>query len=153
MNEFNFTSPDNIWIFGVIAVSFLAGCVYRLCTLLARDARNHQDPAALDLSQRYGRELEHVKQLHNELIQARQSVESRALVEGLDKSPEDLGVDPFKLANSGASIKVLMSRCRLSRAEAELVFSVHGAGAGRKPAKVKTDSSAPQQLPKFALTA
>ena len=153
MNEFSSTSADTIWIFGVIAVSFLAGCVYRLCTLLARDTYIHQSPAALDLSQRYGQELEHVKQLHNELIEARQSVESRALVDGLGKSPEDLGIDPFKIANSGASIDVLMSRCRLSRAEAELVFSVHGAGAGRKPAKAKSKPSAPQQLPQHALTA
>jgi hypothetical protein len=34
--------------------------------------------------------------------------------------------DPLALARAGASVQVLMQRCALSRAEAELVISVHG---------------------------
>ena len=37
--------------------------------------------------------------------------------------------DPLKLARAGAGPEVLMARCRLSRAEAELVISVHGTKA------------------------
>ena len=33
--------------------------------------------------------------------------------------------DPVKLARGGADIETIMSRCKLSRAEAELVHSVH----------------------------
>lgn len=34
--------------------------------------------------------------------------------------------DPLALARAGATVQVLMQRCALSRAEAELVISVHG---------------------------
>ena len=39
-------------------------------------------------------------------------------------------LDPVFLARTGAGVEALMARCDLSRAEAELVFSVHGAGEG-----------------------
>jgi len=38
-------------------------------------------------------------------------------------------IDPLKLARAGAGPEVLMARCGLSRAEAELVLSVHGTKA------------------------
>ncbi len=38
--------------------------------------------------------------------------------------------DPLALARRGAGAEVLMSRCGLSRAEADLVISVHGKDAG-----------------------
>lgn len=38
-------------------------------------------------------------------------------------------VDPLALARAGASVQALMQRCALSRAEADLVISVHGGKA------------------------
>jgi hypothetical protein len=40
---------------------------------------------------------------------------------------KDTPVNPVQLARSGVKVDVLMSRCGLSRAEADLVLSVHGA--------------------------
>jgi len=191
MNEFAPISLDSVWIIGAIAVSFFSGCVYRLCVLLGRDTRadGSNETTAEDLNSRYDRELRHVRQLQNELLQVRRAVEQRAPggAPGAGESaetaqtarppefvdpaafvklaiparpaacakpaapakPAELGIDPFKLAVSGASIKVLMNRCRLSRAEAELVFSIHGAGSGRKVGPVRRASHASRQ----ALTA
>jgi len=140
MNELHTIAVDNAWVFGAIAVSFFAGCVYRLCIILSREGRAGADHNSEidDLNHRYDQEMRHIRQLQNELIQVRQAVEQRT-APGPAKAPPrpaDLGIDPFKLAISGASIEVLMNRCRLSRAEAELVYSVHGAGAGRKPSPI-----------------
>ncbi|MFT5172966.1 MAG: hypothetical protein ACI8W7_001134 [Gammaproteobacteria bacterium] len=40
---------------------------------------------------------------------------------------KDTPVNPVQLARTGVKVDVLMSRCGLSRAEADLVLSVHGA--------------------------
>jgi len=197
MNEFTPISLDNAWIIGAIAVSFFAGCVYRLCVLLGREAQagGSNDTDCEDRNSRYDREMLHVRQLQDELLQVRRAVEQRTSVgapgagmstpaapparppEFIDPTefarpvelaepaefaksadpakaaepakPAELGIDPFKLAVSGASIKVLMNRCRLSQAEAELVFSIHGAGSGRKANPVRRAARASRQ----ALTA
>lgn len=47
--------------------------------------------------------------------------------------PPARSTDPLALARAGASVQVLMQRCALSRAEADLVISVHG-GKGRAAA-------------------
>ena len=46
--------------------------------------------------------------------------------------PQPAPFNPVQLARKGAKADVLMSRCGLSRAEADLVLSVHGAAAAQK---------------------
>lgn len=154
MNEFQAIPVDSLWLSGAVAVSFFAGCVYRLCILLSRnspvEAGREDDLEAIQ--NRYQQEMRHIRQLQKELIEVRQAVAQRTpTVQARARAPAqpaELGIDPFKLAIAGAGIEVLMSRCRLSRAEAELVYSVHGAGAGRKSA------SRPQvHTPRHPLTA
>jgi hypothetical protein len=41
-------------------------------------------------------------------------------------APSTMCSDPLALARAGTTVQVLMQRCALSRAEAELVISVHG---------------------------
>ena len=79
MNEFTPIAFDSTWMYGAIAVSFFAGCVYRLCTLLGRDslAGDAGDTDTEVLNQRYNQEMRHIRQLQNELIQVRQAVEQR----------------------------------------------------------------------------
>ena len=44
-------------------------------------------------------------------------------------APKPAPINPVQLARTGAKAEVLMSRCGLSRAEADLVLLVHGAAA------------------------
>ena len=46
--------------------------------------------------------------------------------------PKPAPFNPVQLARKGAKVDVLMSRCGLSRAEADLVLSVHGAATAQK---------------------
>ncbi len=146
MNALNLVFPDPVWIYAAIALSFLAGCIYRLCTILGNNTPSveRSEPELKAFGERYEQEMTHVRELHEELIHVKEAFELRVADAAQIPKPMQLGIDPFKLARSGASIAQLMQRCRLSRAEAELVYSVHGAGSGRKtamPAKSEIRSS------------
>ena len=150
MNTIPLIDPDALLIFAAVSASFLLGCVHRLVRGLGQQRWEVADTGAdvRDLLQRCDQQQNRVKRMQEEMEQMRGALQARAArapartpvravreVPAADartassrSSSRSSRADPFKLARSGATVDTIMARCKLSRAEAELVYSVHGAG-------------------------
>ena len=155
MNETSFFSSDLIFLACAVAVSFALGSVRGLERTLARQRRavDQADRDVRDLNERCERQQVNVSRLTQELSEVRQALMQQAMapvhaaIQATAPArapapqapapaavPRSVPADPQALARSGASAQVLMSRCGLSRAEADLVLSVHGARKSRTAA-------------------
>jgi len=142
MNPEALIDPDILLIFAAIASSFLLGCVHRLVRALGQQQREvaHTGADVRELLERCDAQQARVKRMQDEMENLRGRLPRRSKqptrrsardATGARPARADTRVDPLKLARTGAGVETLMSRCRLSRAEAELVLSVHGTHASQ----------------------
>jgi len=83
--------------------------------------RGASDKAAIENSQ-VSKQLEHrIKNLQNQIVEQKQSLEQLQNSQGQDKFYNRA----FKLAEKGAGIDEIISECELPRAEVEMLLSVY----------------------------
>jgi hypothetical protein len=137
MNPTALIDPDILLVFAAVSASFLLGCVLRLVRSLGQqrfevahagaDLRDLVDRCDQQQS-RFKRIQEELQSLREELHASHELAAAEPVAAPAPAAPAQKA-DPLKLARAGADIDTLMARCKLSRAEAELVYSVHGGGA------------------------
>lgn len=131
MNDSILLQADTLLIICAIASSFLLGCVHRLCRTLGEQRREAAYVSAdvRELTERCDQQHVLVKRIQDDFDHMRERRERVRHSSAKVSTTRANTQDPCKLARAGAGVETLMSRCRLSRAEAELVYSVHGASA------------------------
>ena len=144
MSPDTFTYADFLLIFAVVVSSFLLGCVHRLVRGLGSQREQPADAGTdvRELLKCFDQQKADVIRMRKEMALLKSLLEADAAAASAagTSSPARSAarskskLDPRKLARAGLGVETLMARCRLSRAEAELVHSVHGAERKRAAA-------------------
>ena len=120
------TPADIIVVSIAIGVSFLLGGLRRLVSYIG-EQRTETLRAGADFRDHVERSDEQINRLRRlqDEMDALKLMIARTSEKAAAQKSQPSRMDPVKLARSGADIETIMSRCKLSRAEAELVHSVH----------------------------
>ena len=131
MDTTEFLNIDVLIVCALLVSSFLLGCMRRLiCHLVEQKFDVARSGADLrEQLERADEQQNRVRRIQDELDSLKAKIEqvpsATAVIPAQPQQRVSDRPDPSKLARAGADVETIMARCKLSRAEAELVWSVY----------------------------